>query len=318
MRTGIWVNTATAADPADALDRLIAHVKLAEAEGYSTAWITETHFATDRPEPAPFVLGGALAAETDGIRLGIMVKLPLEHPLKIAEDAAVVDLMTNGRLMFGADPGGDEGEFSGYNVAVAERRARFVESLDIVVRAWTSEGFAYLGTYHTLPGRTRATASGGSPYVPEPYNPPYVDPWHRVDEPFDYLSALPKPAQIPHPPVFVMAVDEEAATLAAANGYSPVFGAELSDTDIATRAGAFWCALDAAGRDRAEVCLTVVRDLQVTDVDVDSVLHRLKQLQQETGYGQILCRFDQPGVAPEQVERSLKLFAAEVRPRLEM
>jgi len=318
MRVGVMVNTATTPSPAETLDRLVAHVKLAEAEGYSSAWVSETHFSTDCSQAVPLVLSGALAAETDSIRLGVMVKLPLEHPVKIAEDAAVVDLMSKGRLLFGADPSASDAELSGYNVTSTEGWARFVETLDIVVRSWTSDGFAYLGGFHTLPRLTRATTTG-SPYVPEPYTAPYLNPWHRVDEPFDYLSVLPKPAQIPHPPVFIAATHDDATAFAAKKGYSPIFGAELGADEVAARANGFWQSIDASGRDRSEVCLTVVRDISMDgDNDVDGVLHGLKQLQQETGCRQILCRFELPGFGQDQVERSLKLFAAEVRPRLEM
>lgn len=319
MRIGIVLDLeSVGSDVADGYSRLLARARLAEQEGYASVWIGESHFSDDRPEPAPMIFGGALVAETDSIRLGFMVKLALEHPVKTAEDVAVLDVMSGGRVLFGADPGAADDEIAGYGVPAAEHRERFSETLDIIVNAWTSDAFAYLGKFHTLPGKTQVAAAG-SPYVAEPYNPPYVAPWHRVDMPFDYLSVLPKPVQIPHPPVFVMAVDDDAASLAANKGYSPVFGANMAPDEIAVRASNFWRALEAAGRHRAEVCLTVVRDIRMTDDgDVDDVVHGLKQLQQETGYGQILCRFDLPGLAPEQGERALKLFAAEVRSRLEM
>lgn len=319
MRVGILLEPETiGSDVAEGFDRLLTRARLAEQEGYSSAWIGESHFSGDRPEPVPLIFGGALVAETDNIRLGFLVKLALEHPVKTAEDVAVLDVMSGGRVLFGADPGAADLEIAGYGVPAAEHRARFSETLDIIVNAWTSDAFAYLGKFHTLPGQTNAAATG-APYVPEPYSPPYVAPWHRVDMPFDYLSVLPKPVQIPHPPVFVMAVDDDAAMLAANKGYSPVFGANLAPDEIAMRAGVFWRTLEAAGRHRAEVCLTVVRDIRVTDDgDVDDMVHGLKQLQQKAGYGQILCRFDLPGLAPEQGERSLKMFAAEIRPRLEM
>jgi alkanesulfonate monooxygenase SsuD/methylene tetrahydromethanopterin reductase-like flavin-dependent oxidoreductase (luciferase family) len=319
MRVGIVLDSkAVGSDAAAGFDRLVARARLAEQEGYSSVWIGESHFSDDRPEPVPLIIGGALVAETDNIRLGFMVKLALEHPVKTAEDVAVLDVMSGGRVLFGTDPGATDDEIAGYGVPAAERRARFSEALDIIVNAWTSDAFAYLGEYHTLPGRTHAVGAG-SPYVSEPYSPPYVAPWHRVDMPFDYLSVLPKPVQIPHPPVFVMTDDDDAAMLAASKGYSPVLGADLTADEVAARAIVFWRALEAAGRNQAEVCLTVVRDIRVTDDgDVDDVVHGLKQLQQEAGYGQLLCRFYLPDLAHEQGERSLKLFAAEVRPRLEM
>jgi len=319
MRIGIVLEPEPiGSDVADGYDRLVARARLAEEEGYASVWIGECHFSDDRPEPVPMIFGGALVAETDSILLGFVVKLALEHPVKTAEDVAVLDVMSGGRVLFGTDPGAADDEIAGYGVPAAEHRERFSETLDIVVNSWTSDAFAYLGKFHTLPGKTQVVAAG-SPYVPEPYNPPYVAPWHRVDLPFDYLSVLPKPVQIPHPPVFVMAVDDDAATLAANRGYSPVFGANLAPEVLTARAGNFWRALEAAGRHRAEVCLTVVRDVRVADEgDVDDIVHELKQLQQEIEYGQLLCRFDLPGLAPGQAERSLKLFAAEIRSRLEM
>ncbi len=319
MRVGIVLDPeSVGSDAAAGFDRLVELARLAEQEGYSSVWIGESHFSDGRPEPAPLIFGGALAAETSSIRLGLLVKLALEHPIKIAEDVAVLDIMSGGRVLFGTDPGAADNEVAGYGIPAAEKDAHFWEALDIIVNAWTGDAFAYLGTYHTLPGRTGALAAG-SPYVPEPYVAPYIDPWQRVDRPFDYLSVLPKPAQIPHPPVFVEADDAAVATLAANKGYSPVFGAERTAGEVATLAKGFWGALAAAGRHRAEVCLTVVRDVQVNDEeDAGGLLHELKQLQQNTGCGQILCRFNLPGRTPEQGARSLKLFAAEIRPRLEM
>jgi alkanesulfonate monooxygenase SsuD/methylene tetrahydromethanopterin reductase-like flavin-dependent oxidoreductase (luciferase family) len=332
MRAGVLLSPhQSGADTGQWFDRVIATARRAEQEGYSSVWIGESHFSSDRPEPVPLVFGGAIAAETASIHLGTMVKLALEHPLKTAEDAAVLDLMSGGRLLFGADPGAGADETAGYGVPAGEQRSRFAEALDIVVNAWTSDAFAYRGTHHTLPRKTRAAASG-SAYVAEPYVPPYVDPWQRVDHPFDYLSVLPKPAQIPHPPVFVVAVDEDAVVLAAAKGYSPLMPERVAPAQIVSRATAFWRALDAAGRARSETILTVARGVYLHGAKSEglalddsviagtpgAVLHRIKQLQHDTGLGQILCRFDLPGVTPQQAACSLRLFASEVRPRLEM
>lgn len=332
MRVGILLRPeASDADVGESFEQLIATAREAERLGYSSIWIGETHFSTRCPEPVPLVFGGAISAETDHIKLGVMVKLVLEHPLKIAEDAAVLDVMSGGRVLFAADAGASAEETTGYGVPDAERQSRFAESLDIIVNAWTSDAFAYLGKHHTLPAKTTA-ATAGAGYVPEPYAPPYVEPWQRVDTPFDYLSVLPKPSQIPHPPVFIVADDDDALALAAARGYSPLMSGNSGAGDLVKRADAFWRALDAAGRARTDVALTISRDVYVHEgqngtgsVDENviagepgEVLHRIKQLQQDTGLGQILCRFDLPAITPQQAAHSLTLFASEVRPRLEM
>jgi alkanesulfonate monooxygenase SsuD/methylene tetrahydromethanopterin reductase-like flavin-dependent oxidoreductase (luciferase family) len=332
MRVGILLNpNPSHIEVRDCFDHLIATARSAEQQGYSSVWIGETHFSNRQPEPVPLVFGGALAAETNTIGLGMMVKLILEHPLKTAEDAAVLDVMSGGRVLFAADPGASDDETAGYGVPAAERQSRFTEALDIIVNAWTSDAFAYLGKHHTLPRKTSA-ATAGSGYVAEPYAPPYVEPWQRVDQPFDYLSVLPKPVQIPHPPVFVVADGTDAVSLAASKGYSPLIPQRATADEVQDRARAFWRALDEAGRARAETVLTIARGVYVYATEDDrqaiddnviagtpgEVLHRIKQLQNDTGLMQILCRFELPGVTPEQATRSLTLFASEVRPRLEM
>ncbi len=330
MRLGILLSPdPSATSVAAGFNDQIATARRAEEQGYSSVWIGESHFGTATPEPVPLVFGGALAAETESIRLGVMVKLVLEHPVKIAEDAAVLDVMSGGRLLFGADPGASAEECAGYGVQAAERMPRFTEALDIIVNAWTSDAFAYRGEYYTLPRETNAVGAG---YVAEPYAPPYVDPWQRVDQPFDYLSVLPKPAQIPRPPVFVVTDDDDAAELAANNAYSPILPESATLEQLVDRANAFWRALDAAGRARSETVLSVARGIYLHDAErseasVDEnviagtpaeVLHHIKQLQHDTGLGQILCRFDLPGVTSLQAARSLELFASDVRSRLEM
>jgi len=330
MRVGVLLSAKpSGADVAGCYDQLIATARQAELNGFSSVWIGEHHFSNDRPEPVPLVLGGALAAETGTIGLGMMVKLALEHPLKIAEDAAVLDVISGGRILFGADPGAATHETGGYGVPAAEQQSHFTEALDIIVNAWTSDAFAYLGKHHTLPAKTNAAGAG---YVAEPYTPPYVEPWQRVDQPFDYLSVLPKPVQIPRPPVFVVADDDDAVMLAAAKGYSPLIPERASAKEIVGRANAFWRALDAAGRVRSETVLTIARGVYLYDAEDDAhivdknviagtpseVLHYIKQLQHDSGLGQILCRFDPTGVTPQQAARSLTLFASEIRPRLEM
>jgi alkanesulfonate monooxygenase SsuD/methylene tetrahydromethanopterin reductase-like flavin-dependent oxidoreductase (luciferase family) len=161
MRVGILLSPEpSAADVSDCFERLIATALRAEQEGYSSVWIEERHFASARPEPAPLVFAGALAAETDTIGLGVTVKLALDHPLKIAEDAAVLDVMSGGRMLFGTDSAAGDDEVAGYGVPAAEQQSRFAEALDIIVNAWTSDAFAYLGKHHTLPRKTSAATAG--------------------------------------------------------------------------------------------------------------------------------------------------------------
>jgi len=330
MRTGVLLEIDShEADVASGFERVIATARQAEQEGYGAIWLGETKFDRSRPAPVPLVFAGALAAETDTIRLGVMAKIGLEHPIKVAEDAAVLDLLSGGRVLFGADPGGIDAVGTGSRDSEAAQWSRFTEALDIVVNAWNADGFAYLGEHYTLPLHTKVRGAG---YVTEPYVPPYVEPWQRVDRPFDYLSVMPKPAQFPHPPVFVVVTDDAAAVFAASRGYSPLIPAGAASDRVRSLASSFRRASAACGRARAETILTVVRSVCV-HADAGSppdlgnsiiagthraVLDDIKRLQNDTGLGQIVCRFDPPGVTHTQAMESLARFAADVRPRLEM
>ena len=330
MRTGVLLAIESREiDVARCFERVVSTARQAEQEGYGAVWLGETKFDRIRPAPVPLVFAGALAAETNTIRLGVMAKITLEHPIRIAEDAAVLDLMSGGRVLFGADPGGIDGEGTGSRKSDATRWPRFTEALDIIVNAWNADGFAYLGEHHTLPLHTNVRGAG---YVTEPYAPPYVEPWQRVDRPFDYLSVMPKPAQLPHPPVFVVVTDDVAAVFAASQGYSPLIPAGVAPDRVRSLTSSFRRASAACGRSRAETILTVVRSVCVHE-DAGSppglddsvivgthgtVLDHIKRLQNDTGLGQIVCRFDPPGVTHAQAADSLARFAADVRPRLEM
>ncbi len=330
MRTGVLLGIeAHEAEVKSCFERVITTAHRAEQEGYGSIWIGETHYDPARPAPAPLVFAGALAAETATIRLGVLVKIALEHPLKVAEDSAVLDLLSNGRVLFGADPGVDAAGGASWRTAGTTQRSRFTEALDIIVNAWNADGFAYRGQHHTLPRRTQASGAG---FLAEPFTPPYVEPWQRVDRPFDYLSLLPKPAQLPHPPVFVVVGDHETSVLAATMGYSPLIPAGTAPDRVCELASSFRRSTASCGRARAETVLSVVRNVCVHAADESppaldpsviagthrAVLERLKQLQHDTGLGQIVCRFDFPGVSRQQADDSLARFAAEVRPRLEM
>lgn len=333
MRTGILLTCGTAATPD--LDALMARGRAADGAGYTSLWLGERHGDHERPAPVPLVVAGALAAETEDILLGAMVKLALEHPIKIAEDAAVVDLLSRGRLLFGADAGADERELAVYGRSRHEQYARCIEALDIIVRSWTCDGHAYRGRHHTLPAQTRALPSDAMGCRVEPYAPPYIDPWQRSGLPFDYLAVTPKPARLPHPPVFVVAHDSASMALAAARGWSPIFPPCSTPEDLPARADAYWRALEAVGRSRTDVVLTVICPVVLYDGTTDAsaeaartpgvlagtpleVVDRIKRLQHLTGLGQIVCDFDLAGITADAALRALEAFAADVRPRLEM
>jgi len=102
--------------------------------------------------PAPLLLAAALAQRTTRIRLGTAVLLlPLQYPLRTAEEAAVVDLLSHGRLELGVGRGMISIHFQGFNVPREESRARFEEALMLIKQAWTQETCSFDGKFFQVP-----------------------------------------------------------------------------------------------------------------------------------------------------------------------
>jgi probable F420-dependent oxidoreductase len=124
----------------------------AEEQGYDWINVTEHHVAADGYLPALFVLLSAMAARTDRIRLSTgMLILTLHSPLRIAEEAAVLDIISGGRLTLGVAAGYREVEFQAMQVDYRTRGKRFVESLEILRLAWTGEPFTFSGEIFSFP-----------------------------------------------------------------------------------------------------------------------------------------------------------------------
>ena len=121
-------------------------VRLAEALGFDSAWVSEHHGASDGYLPSLLVMLGAFAAATERILLGTGVVLtPFHDPIRLAEDAAVVDQLSGGRLIVGLGLGWREEEFRMFGVPVRERLQRTVETVEVLRRAWTGRRFSFQG-----------------------------------------------------------------------------------------------------------------------------------------------------------------------------
>src|SRR5438128_11720788 len=120
MNIGVFTefHWATGADERTAFAQSMAEVVAAEQLGYDAVWLAERHFQKERSVLAsPLVVGGAIAARTHRLRIGIAVQvLPIAHPLHLAEDVATLDHLSAGRLDFGIGRSGLPGHYSGFNV----------------------------------------------------------------------------------------------------------------------------------------------------------------------------------------------------------
>jgi alkanesulfonate monooxygenase SsuD/methylene tetrahydromethanopterin reductase-like flavin-dependent oxidoreductase (luciferase family) len=162
----------------------------AEAWGIDCVWLGEIHFTPSRSViSASLQVASAIAARTRRVRIGTAVQvLPLNHPLRIAEEVATVDHISDGRFEFGIGRSGVVRTYDTYGVAYAESQARFREALDIVREAWKGEPFSYAGEFYRVENATVA----------------------------------PRPVQVPHPPIRMAATSDETFPAAGRLGL-PIF-----------------------------------------------------------------------------------------------
>src|SRR2546428_750261 len=138
-------------------------VRLAETLGCDSAWVSEQHGAGDGYMSSLLPTLAAMAAATERIKLGTGVLLtPFHHPLRLAEDAAVVDLLSGGRLILGLGLGWREEEFRMFGVPLAERVRRTVETVEILRKAWTGERFSHEGKVYSF-DRVKVTPAPDRP-----------------------------------------------------------------------------------------------------------------------------------------------------------
>jgi alkanesulfonate monooxygenase SsuD/methylene tetrahydromethanopterin reductase-like flavin-dependent oxidoreductase (luciferase family) len=130
----------------DALHRLIDFAVLAEEVGFDSVWLSEHHFATDGYLPSPWAVLGMLAARTERVVIGTSVLLaPLHDPVRLAEEAAIADHLSAGRLVLGMGLGYRAEEFRGFNLEPSQRVRALLNCIETCKRAWRGDTLAGLG-----------------------------------------------------------------------------------------------------------------------------------------------------------------------------
>jgi len=129
------------------------HVRAVEAMGFDTVWLTEHHFIDDGYLPSVMTMAGALAARTSRVSIGAgsVMLLPLHHPLRVAEDAAVLDILSDGRLRLGFALGYVADEFAAFGVDRRMRASLFEESIAVIRKAWSDGAVLHAGRHWQLP-----------------------------------------------------------------------------------------------------------------------------------------------------------------------
>jgi probable F420-dependent oxidoreductase len=144
-------------------------VRLADRVGFDSAWVSEHHGSSDGYLPSLLAMLAAFAAVTERIELGTGVLLaPLHDPLRLAEDAAVVDQLSGGRLLLGIGNGWREEEFRMFDASRTERGARTEETIEVLRRAWTGRRFSFEGRtlrYDRVKVTPQPARTGGPPIL---------------------------------------------------------------------------------------------------------------------------------------------------------
>jgi probable F420-dependent oxidoreductase len=221
----------------------VDYVVGAEKLGFASVFLVEHHFTGYAQVSASLTLLSYLAARTRTIRLGTaVVVLPWHNPVLVAESAATLDLLSGGRFDFGVGKGYRDYEFSGFCVPMEEATERFDEAIDVIRKAWTTEGrFSHHGAR-----------------------------WH-----FDNVVVEPAPVQRPHPPFWLGAGSAESIRRAAREGYNLLLD-QIGSTDLTIERVAIFreeCAKH--GRAYHPMMVAVTRGLQI----VRSAQERQKALQ---------------------------------------
>jgi len=182
---------ATRRDPNQFLLDVLEECVVAEELGYHSAWVPEHHFGLFGCLPSPATFLAYVAARTKRIQLApATVLLPCDHPLRVAENFALLDLLSDGRVVFSAGRGYDKREYDAFEVPFEESRDRFTEGLDLLRTAWTKEEFTYKGRFYS------------------------------ISEP---VTCLPRPVQKPHPPIYVACFSRPTVEMAAEQGFHTLF-----------------------------------------------------------------------------------------------
>lgn len=171
----------------EAFDEDLRLISLAEELGYDTIWIAEHLFSTYGTVTSTQVLAAAIARQTSKIAIGTaVVVMPFNHPLRTASDFALIDVLSHGRLKFGAGRAYQPHEFAGLDLPMDQSREMFAEAMEVVMKAWTEEKMTHFGRYWRVPVPT---------------------------------EVLPKPVQQPHPPVYQATISPESFEVAARQGW---------------------------------------------------------------------------------------------------
>jgi alkanesulfonate monooxygenase SsuD/methylene tetrahydromethanopterin reductase-like flavin-dependent oxidoreductase (luciferase family) len=324
---------------AQRFDETLAHIELADALGFHSVWVAEHHFSNYGYSTNPLLLIARASATAPHVRFGQAVLVtPFWQPLRLAEDIAITDLLTHGRLEIGLGRGYQPLEFRGLNVAYDQSRELFEEQFEVMRLAWTADDFTFAGKHF-------------------PVQTP--------------ITVLPRPFQQPHPPIWLAVQSETSLDWAAAHGCDIILSGASTAWDqlpgwinrfVSRRAPApdaptreprvgmlrhvFVAETEAEARDAlwqsrwqrgvAERLRLGQEQITAGQNSLDGFVHSMseedwwdrivygtpercvEQMRRQAALGvtDVLAWFDIGGLPADAVQRSMRLFATEVIPAL--
>jgi alkanesulfonate monooxygenase SsuD/methylene tetrahydromethanopterin reductase-like flavin-dependent oxidoreductase (luciferase family) len=225
---------------ASVYDLALERIAIMDRTGYDCVWLAEHHFSGYSVCPSVHMMATLIAARTKRLRIGTAVSLAsFYHPLRLAEEVALLDVLSGGRVNWGAGRGFARNEFLAFGVPPEESVSRFREAVEIVLRAWTEQRLTYAGPHFNFEG----------------------------------VEVLPKPLQQPHPPIWMAAGSESAVGWAAERGFSILLGPHDPREEIGRMRRLYAERLEAAGysiagRDIPTARLLVVADTATRAADI--------------------------------------------------
>ncbi|HEV8456678.1 MAG TPA: LLM class flavin-dependent oxidoreductase [Methylomirabilota bacterium] len=308
----------------------LEEVARGEELGFDSVWMEEHHSVVNHYWPSPLPVLAGFASRTSKVILGTDILVaPFYHPVRLAEDVAMLDVMSNGRFVLGVAIGYKPDEFALYGAELEKRGARFEEQLAVMKGLWTQESLAFKGTYYTVEGKLE-----------------------------------PKPVTKPHPPVWIGGWGDITLRRAATLGDNWVPGPTADLGRLLTGKKQFLANREAAGRSAPPAEWPLTRDVIIADTDKqarelaerhimisyrkeyaggwrhpfidasiatdldalmknrfliggpDQVIKALTPFVKEYGMTHLICRLFFPGMPHAHIMRELDLLAREVMPAL--
>jgi alkanesulfonate monooxygenase SsuD/methylene tetrahydromethanopterin reductase-like flavin-dependent oxidoreductase (luciferase family) len=314
--------------------QLLDQVALAEQLGFDDVWITEHHFVPGGYSSSPMTVAAAIAARTTRIRIGTFVLLlPFAHPVRLAEDVAAVDILSNGRFDLGVGQGYVHAEFDGLVVPRSERAQRMEEGVILLQRLFREEDVHFDG---------RFTKVGGATLSPKPVQQPGPPLWigargekairraarlgcHLMctlgpDPAPMYLSALrdegrePSDFSVAQLRIVYVAETEDQAweecgpyVKEMINFYAPIL-AQAADVPGDTEFQSFERTEDLRDSDFGRSAIIGTPD---------QVSERLRKFKADFNCTHFAMAMQMPGLDPSKANRSIELFAREVMPEFQ-